>query len=391
MPTRHHHIQPEGGVSVMKVCIVGAGIAGLATAVAFGRLGAEVVIYERPGAVTTGAGISLFENGLRALAAIGLADPVRALGAPPDVPAGLRTPNGSWLIRTSAAAGPDFAVVHRADLHDILSAAAPPVQLSAVSDVRSTTGDVTVVLDSGATRTFDLVVGADGIGSRIRRSWPDDPGIRYAGYTAWRGVTDGPVDVPAAGETWGSGERFGIVPMVDGRVYWFAVASLPANWPAPDEKAELLRRFAGWHDPISAILHATNDQAILRNDIVDLAAGLPNFVRDRVALVGDAAHAMTPDLGQGGNLALEDAVTLAASVAHNDHLDTALGQYDTIRRKRTAPIAQRSRQMGQIAQARGPVAVAARNTLMRLVPTAVTTRAAARVQAWQPPRIEPER
>jgi 2-polyprenyl-6-methoxyphenol hydroxylase-like FAD-dependent oxidoreductase len=374
----------------VKVCIVGAGIAGLATAVAVARLGAEVVIYERPDTITAGAGISLFGNGMRALAAIGLADSLRALGAPPDVPAGLRTPNGSWLIRTPPTAATEFAVVHRADLHDILSAAAPPVQFSAVTDVRSTARDATVVLDSGATRTFDLVVGADGVGSLIRRSWPEDPGIRYAGYTAWRGVTNGPVAVPAAGETWGHGERFGVVPMADGRVYWFAVASLPANWPAPDEKAELLRRFAAWHDPIPAVLHATDDQAVLRNDIVDLAAPLPRFARGRVVLAGDAAHAMTPNLGQGGNQALEDAVTLAALIANHHDLDTALGQYDTIRRKRTAPIAHRSRQMGQVAQARGPVAVAVRNTLMRLMPTAVTTRAAAGVQAWQPPRIEPK-
>ena len=374
----------------MKVCVVGAGIAGLATAVAFARLGADVVIYERPDAATAGAGISLFPNGLRALATIGLADAVRALGAAPEVPTGLRTPNGNWLIRPSRAAGTDFAVVHRADLHDILSAAAPPVQPHAVCDVRGSAGDATVVLDSGATRTFDLVVGADGVGSQIRRSWPDDPGIRNAGYTAWRGVSAGRVDVPAAGETWGRGERFGILPLVDGRVYWFAVASRPANRPAPDEKAELLRRFAAWHDPIPALLHATDDHAILRNDVVDLAGHLPRFVRGRVVLVGDAAHAMTPDLGQGGNQALEDAVTLAALAANQHDLDTALAQYDTVRRKRTASIAERSRQMGQVAQARGAVAVAARNTLMRLIPRAVTARAAAQVQAWQPPRLEPK-
>jgi hypothetical protein len=99
----------------------------------------------------------------------------------------------------------------------------------------------------------------DGVASGIRRSWPDDPGIRYAGYTAWRGVTAAPFTAPAAGETFGRGERFGIVPMNDGRVYWFAVASVPANWPAPDQKAELVHRFGTWHDPIPALLHATDD------------------------------------------------------------------------------------------------------------------------------------
>ncbi len=375
----------------MKVGIVGAGIAGLATAVALSRQGAQVTIYERPEATTAGAGISLFGNGLRALAAIGLDGPIRSLGAAPGLPAGLRTPNGRWLVRTPPAAWADLTVVHRFDLRAILSAAAPAVRAATVSAVHGGAGEATVVLESGVSRTFDLVVGADGIASPIRRSWPQDPGIRYAGYTAWRGVTDGPVDVPAAGETWGRGERFGIAPMGDGRVYWFAVASVPSGWRVSDDKAELLRRFATWHDPIPALLHATDGHAILRNDIIDLAAPLPRFIRGRVVLVGDAAHAMTPNLGQGGNQALEDAVTLAALAGGGHDLDAALGRYDTDRRKRTAAIARRSWQVGRIAQARGPVTVAVRNTLMRLLPAGSTVRAAATVQAWQPPAAEPGR
>lgn len=359
----------------MKIGIVGAGIAGLSTAIAFARQGAEVVIYERPGTVATGAGISLFGNGLRALGAIGLAGAVRALGAPAVLPAGLRTPRGTWLVRMPAVTGADLTVVARSDLHAILTAAAPAVQPTLVTEVRDTARGSTVVLDSGETAAFDLVVGADGVASGIRRSWPDDPGIRYAGYTAWRGVTADPVGVPAAGETWGRGQRFGIAPMAGGQVYWFATATVPANSPVTDDKAELLRRFGAWHDPIRALLHGTDAGAILRNDIVDLAAPLQRFARGRVVLVGDAAHAMTPDLGQGGSQALEDAVTLAALVAQHDRLEPALAAYDALRRPRAATIARRSRQVGRIAQARNPAAVASRNALMRLIPaSAMRTR-----------------
>ena len=199
----------------MKVGIVGAGIGGLAAAAAFARTGTEVVVFERPGSVPTGAGISLFGNGLRALDAIGVGSAVRALGPPPELPAGIRRPDGHWLTRTSASATTDLRVVHRGDLHAILMAAVPTVRFDAVGEVHTSAGGAVVVLESGRRDEFDIVVGADGIGSRIRSTLFEDPGIRYAGYTAWRGVTTGPVVVTDAGETWGRGERFGIAP--DGR------------------------------------------------------------------------------------------------------------------------------------------------------------------------------
>jgi len=293
----------------MRVGIVGAGIGGLAAAAAFTRAGADVVAFDRPGAAPAGAGISLFSNGLRALDAAGVGEAVRALGAPPELPAGIRTPRGDWLTRTPPSSTADLRVVHRGDLHAILAAAAPAVRIETVAEIRTTADGAAVVLESGQRHDFDIVVGADGIGSRVRSTLFDDPGIRYAGYTAWRGVTSEPVQVAEVGETWGRGERFGVAPMADGRVYWFAVASAPPGWPVPDESVEVTKRFASWHPPIVELLRATDPRTILRNDILDLAHPLATFVKDRVVLIGDAAHAMTPNLGQGGNQALEDAVT----------------------------------------------------------------------------------
>ncbi len=135
-------------------------------------------------------------------------------------------------------------------------------------------------------------------------------------------MTREPFALTAVGETWGSGERFGITPLPDGRVYWFAVANGAATSAVANQTSdavsgvdEVRRRFTGWHDPIPALLDATDPDTVLRNDIIELAAPLPSFVNGRIALVGDAAHAMTPNLGQGGNLAIEDAVTLARLVA----------------------------------------------------------------------------
>ncbi len=369
----------------MRVGIVGAGIGGLAAAAAFTRAGADVVAFDRPGAAPAGAGISLFSNGLRALDAAGVGEAVRALGAPPELPAGIRTPRGDWLTRTPPSSTADLRVVHRGDLHAILAAAAPAVRIETVAEVRTTADGAAVVLESGQRHDFDIVVGADGIGSRVRSTLFDDPGIRYAGYTAWRGVTGEPVQVAEAGETWGRGERFGVAPMADGRVYWFAVATAPPGWPVPDESVEVTKRFASWHPPIVALLRATDPRTILRNDILDLAHPLATFVKDRVVLIGDAAHAMTPNLGQGGNQALEDAVTLAALVADGADLAAGLRRYDSIRRARTAPIARRSRHLGRIAQARSPVAATLRNALIRVTPARSVVRAAEKMQAWQPP------
>jgi 2-polyprenyl-6-methoxyphenol hydroxylase-like FAD-dependent oxidoreductase len=236
-------------------------------------------------------------------------------------------------------------------------------------------------------------VAADGLRSRLRSSWPQDPGVRYAGYTAWRGVTESPVDLEgAAGETWGRGLRFGAVPLHDGRVYWFAVASVPAGLRLPDEHAEVRRLFGGWHRPVPALVEATPPAAVLRHDVHDLARPLPTFRRGGCVLLGDAAHAMTPDLGQGGNLALEDGVTLArllTGLAPQDQpdpeaLEGALERYDQLRRRRTQPVARQARALGRVAQARGPLAVLRDGLLRRVPPSLVAARLRA-VQSWRPP------
>jgi 2-polyprenyl-6-methoxyphenol hydroxylase-like FAD-dependent oxidoreductase len=232
----------------------------------------------------------------------------------------------------------------------------------------------------------DLVVAADGIGSRTRAGLPGDPGVRYSGYSTWRGITDAPVDLHGeAGETWGDGLRFGLAPLADGRVYWFGVATLPENTLFADELAELHRRFDGWHAPIADLIDATEPAAIARHDLHDLAGPLPSFVHGRVALLGDAAHAMTPDLGQGGGQALEDAATLVRLLAATDDVDAALARYDTLRRARTQPIARRSRAVGRIAQLQGGLRTRLRDLAIGLTPTGLLRRQLAALQDWRPP------
>jgi 2-polyprenyl-6-methoxyphenol hydroxylase-like FAD-dependent oxidoreductase len=392
----------------MRIVVIGAGIAGAVTAVAAQRAGHQVRVIERSPAddAPAGAGISLFGNALRALDTVqGLGERVRAIGgAPPaGTPVGLRTPDGRWLARTLVSGkgrlgeGSQATVVHRADLQRILLGELTTGTVSHGSTVLRIGGGpglptVTWVGPTGErTVQADLLVAADGINSIVRRQVvPGDPGVRYAGYTSWRGVTDVPVDLGFSGETWGRGERFGCAPLWDGRVYWFATASVPPGTTFIDDRQEVLRRFGTWHTPIPALLEATGSGAVLHHDINELAAPLRSFVHDRVVLLGDSAHAMTPDLGQGGCQAMEDAVTLVAMLhgvepADRVALTAALARFDESRRSRAQPLALQARRLGRIGQLRSRPAAVARDGVIRLLPSAVILGASAKVQRWVPP------
>lgn len=379
--------------------IVGGGIGGLATAIALHRRGWHVEVLERaPEFTEVGAGISLWPNALHALEVLGLADAVRALGAV-ETGGGVRDRRGRRLSRTDNAEltrrfGHPLLVLHRADLLRVLTQALPADSLrpgSEVTAVREDGRDLVVEHRGGQSRP-DLVVGADGLRSAVRRAlWPDAAGPRYAGYTAWRMVTAPLAEPPPEGAAiWGRGERFGYTALPGGRMYCFATASLPpagaASGPSEHarEHAELLRRFGSWPDPVPALLAAVPPDAVLRHDLYDLPP-LPSFVRGRVALLGDAAHAMTPNLGQGACQALEDAVTLAHCLDGAPDVAAALRSYDLLRRPRTQAVTRRSARLGAIGQLAWPPAVLLRDTAARLTPSWVTLRSMTPVLGWTPP------
>ncbi|WP_433663687.1 FAD-dependent monooxygenase [Nocardia sp. CA-128927] len=362
-----------------KAIIVGGGIGGLAAAVALIGRGWEVEVLERAGSIAeVGAGISLWSNALRALDALGLGDQVRAR-AIEEGSAGIRDSKGRWISRVdSEAIRTRFGspiVLHRADLLDILHAALPEEVLRTGISVTAARTDGTVTHSAG-TAKGDLVVGADGLRSVVRRAVSGDIEPRYSGYTAWRLVVTPAEPITELGESWGRGERFGFAPLSDGRVYCFACANMPAGTPGGG-LAELRRRFGTWHDPISALLAAAEESAVLKHDLYDLPAR-KTYVADRIALLGDAAHAMTPNLGQGACQSLEDAVILARVATE----DADLTRYDQERRPRTQMLVTRSRRIGTIAQLSSPPVVALRNTALRLIPASAQANSLAPVLDW---------
>jgi 2-polyprenyl-6-methoxyphenol hydroxylase-like FAD-dependent oxidoreductase len=379
--------------------VVGGGIGGLATAIALSGRGWRVQVFERaPDLTEVGAGISLWSNALRALDLIagGLGEQVQALGDA-EVTGGIQHRTGRWLTRADAAEvtrryGP-VIMMHRADLLAALLDRVPPEALVAGAEVTgvqvtgvAARGDAVTVTHSGGQASADLVIGADGLRSTVRRLvWPDAPAPRYAGYTAWRWVAPPLPDArDGGGETWGTGTRFGHATLPDHRVYCYATANTPAGATSPaGEAAELRSRFGDWHDPIPALVDAAAGTQVLRHDLYELP-DLPSFARGRVALLGDAAHAMTPNLGQGACQALEDAATLGAVLAEEPDVAGALSRYDRLRRPRTQDIVKRSRQMGAVGQWSWPPAVVVRDRLLPLVPSSIALRMLAQVLAWPP-------
>jgi len=369
----------------MKAVIIGGGIGGLASALALSRAGWQVEVLEQAAEFSgVGAGLSLWQNGLRALDALGVGQAVRERSLLQGQ-AGVREAGGRWLARTGGTDldrryGP-AAMVHRADLLEVLRAALPAGALRsgvAVSRVRSAGR----VWHSAGEVKADLVVGADGIRSITRASaWPDAPVPRYAGYTAWRLITP-PLPVRDTCETWGAGERFGYAPLPDGRVYAYATANAPAG-AADGGLAGLRRRFGGWHDPIPELLEAAADGAVLHDDLYELPP-LKSYAAGKVVLVGDAAHAMTPNLGQGAGQALEDAVVLAKTVEAGSGraIRTGLEAYDRLRRPRTQMIVLRSHRIGAVGQWASPPAVTLRNAGLRMMPRSAFIRSLASVLDW---------
>lgn len=361
-----------------RAVVVGAGIGGLTAAVALRARGWDVTVLERAaGLAPVGAGIGLAPNALRALDVIGLGDPVRELAAWQG-DGGMRRPDGRWLARTDAKAaaarfGGPLVLLHRSTLVDLLRSALPADAVrtgtAAVLADPGTTGRPARVTTPDGTHEAELVVAADGIRSAVRAAlFPAHPGPRYSGFTTWRVVVPAPAQPFAPHETWGPGRLWGSQPLKDGRVYAYAMAAAPAGAHAPDgEKAALLRLFGDWHHPVPAILAAADESAVLRHDVHHLIDPLPAFHQGRTALLGDAAHAMQPTLGQGGNQAIEDAIVLAHHAGHGRSVPAALAAYTADRLPRTGAIVRKAARTGLLALLSARPAVALRNTAVTAV------------------------
>jgi 2-polyprenyl-6-methoxyphenol hydroxylase-like FAD-dependent oxidoreductase len=366
------------------VLIAGGGIGGLALALGLTRLGVPVHVLERaPEIHEVGAGIGVMPNAVRVLDRLGVGDAVRGIGTPLTVLEGC-TWQGRTLTRLGigdilpGAEQPIF-VVHRADLQGILLRALPTGVVRTGAEVAGFAAAADAVeahLAGGEAVAGALLVGADGLGSAVRRVLHGPEPLRYSGQTCYRGIARyRPDDPEVIREVQGPGQRASVIPIDGERAYWWAALNAPrGEADDPDTRRDrLLRLYAGWPYGIPGAIERTTGP-VLRNDLLDRRP-LSRWGEGRATLLGDAAHPMLPNLGQGGCTALEDALVLARCIAAHGPIAAALREYEAARIPRTTRLVRHSSAFGVAARWRRPGAVRLREMLVRTVPDRVAVAA----------------
>jgi 2-polyprenyl-6-methoxyphenol hydroxylase-like FAD-dependent oxidoreductase len=363
---------------VPKAVIVGAGIGGLTAAIALKHTGWDVAVYERaPELREVGAGITLWTNAVKVLRKLGVGEEIESASATIRQ-SEVRSWRGRLLMRTDFSylnekLGAPTIGVHRAALQARLADHLGREHITHGTTCVSYTSD-----EKGANALFaegddvrgQILVGADGIRSLVRQQMLGPEPLRYAGYTAWRGV--GLIDRPEVplGLTvlaTGRGSQVGMLPIGGGRTYWFATANVPTGGEDTPggHRAELLRRFGDWWGAIPVVIEATPEDAIIRNDIVDRPP-VRKWTDGRVALLGDAAHPTTPNMGQGACMAIESAYVLAKCLRAAETPEEGLRAYEQARFDRTAMITNQSWKFGKIFATENPLKCWLRDRLFGL-------------------------
>jgi len=389
---------------MVHVAIIGAGIGGLTTAIALRQVGFEPHVYEQaPALLDVGAAIAIWPNAMRVLQKLKLADAVLEKAGEIKAIQWLDQ-NGRLINSVSLAdlvAKSPAVALHRADLQEILLQAVPPgcIHLgNSFADYNQNTDQMVLNFANGNSIEADILLAADGIHSKVRTKFLNDAQPNYRGYMVWRGVAQTvPASLPAetAIELYGQGQRFGIGPVGMGRIGWWAAANAANTSTTAEERSgdrktwkkgeqfsarqiketqrELLRLFDGWHRPVLQLIEATPSGSILKTGAFDRRPSRL-WGQQNMTLLGDAIHPMTPNFGQGGCMAIEDAMILARCFETYGAEERTLRRYEELRRSRTKAVTRYSRLYGAIGQWQNIFARGLRKSALSLVPENVARR-----------------
>ncbi|PWK22400.1 2-polyprenyl-6-methoxyphenol hydroxylase-like FAD-dependent oxidoreductase [Arcicella aurantiaca] len=362
------------------VNIVGAGIGGLTTALFLKKNGIEVNLYESSSEIKpVGAGIILANNAMQVFKVLGLQTPIESLGnrisAMKITDEQLNPLSVVDLSSYEQKYGVTNIAIHRGELQKILADTIGygNINLSKrLANIEKGENFKLTFEDNSIIESKHLI-GADGIKSIVRNQLFAKSNLRNAKQICWRGICE--IDLPLnyhneLNEAWGKGKRFGFVKISPTKVYWYALAN--ANHILSDN-IDLTDLFDEFHEIVKSIINATLKEKIILSDILDLEP-IEKWQNKNVCLIGDAAHATTPNLGQGACQAIEDAFVLGKLLSQGFSIEKAFEEYEKLRKKKAQAIVKSSWQIGKLAHIENHYGIWLRNNIMKMMPKSANKR-----------------
>ncbi len=350
----------------------------MTTAIALIQKGFEIEIFESaPAFKKAGSGINLAINTMQVYNQLGIADEIYT-HANHTTSMNARKKDFSFLTQTrldkfEKEYGVKTVAIHRSALHDILlnNIGKTKIHLNKkLKSLEQKANKVYLNFEDGSTFESDIVIGADGIHSAVRKSLFTDTQLRDAAQVCWRGISDAQIakqHLKELNEVWGRGNRFGFVHIQKDKVYWFALKS-KKDFTRKNE--DLLEIFNDYHPTVLKIIKETPKEAIIFNEIWDLKP-IDTWHKGNVCLVGDAAHATTPNLGQGAVQAIESAMALSICLKDEEDIQKAFENYQGIRKKKANQVVKISWFIGKIAQSNSRIICGLRNVLSKITPASI--------------------